>query len=190
VDEINFTLLPFSLQYDFFIEDDGQSLLADLDGEKFPRPLTIASHHRPTTVVSSRTRRSRLSRLRVFSAASENSVDQYGAVVLSLPQLCDVIDRHRSLQRAEIVSTEGYVERLGAITHRFLVLLLRRQGRKPVYLRLDRRLGRNTSTFHLLRSNGSTPANDVVGVFAELTLPRRPHVTNLSYIGTVRKQQG
>ena len=163
----------FYSQYDFFIEDDGQSLLAELDGEKFPRPLTISSRHRPPTVVSSRTRRSRLSRLRVFSTTSENSVDQYGSVILSLSQLCEVIDRHRSLQRAEIISTEGYVERLGAIIHRFLVLLLRRSGRKPVYLRLDRRLGKNTSALHLLRSSGSTPANDVVCLCAA---PNTPHV--------------
>ncbi|KAF8316119.1 hypothetical protein DL93DRAFT_794271 [Clavulina sp. PMI_390] len=50
---------------------------------------------------------------------------------------------------------------MGAFLHRFIVLELHRQGRKPVYLRLDRRLGKGASTFSLIRSSGSTPANDV-----------------------------
>lgn len=144
------------MQYDFFSEDDGRSLLSMLDGTKFPRPLSIHTT-RPETLVTAKSRFSR-----VFSTQSINSEVSYGTVVLSLPQLCDVINSHRSLARADIISTECYTERLGAITHRFLVLELRRHARRPVWLRLDRRLGKDTSTFTLLRSNGSTPANDVV----------------------------
>lgn len=58
--------------------------------------------------------------------------------------------------------TEGYAERSGVILHRFLVLELKREDKKPIYLRLDRRLGEGVSRMTLLRASGVTSANDTV----------------------------
>ena len=60
---------------------------------------------------------------------------------LSVSQLCDVIKQHRSLRRAEILSTECYTEYTGRVVHRFLLLELHREGRKDIWPRLDRRPG-------------------------------------------------
>lgn len=59
--------------------------------------------------------------------------------------------------------TEGYSERSGAILHRFLVLELTRKNKKPIYLRLDRRLGKRVNMISLLLTSGVTEANDNVG---------------------------
>lgn len=81
---------------------------------------------------------------------------------LSLADVCIHIDAHPSLRAAEIVSTECYALRAGAVTHRFVVLELRRQGRKDVWLRLDRRRGEKVSIFRFLSASGITDANDRV----------------------------
>ncbi|KAF8311054.1 hypothetical protein DL93DRAFT_2083723 [Clavulina sp. PMI_390] len=85
-----------------------------------------------------------------------------GFLNLSLDELCDVISQHRSLQAAEIVCTEGYAIRIGAIMHRLLLLQLRRPRKKMVWLRLDRLRSTKVSNFSFLLSGGSTPANDRV----------------------------
>jgi hypothetical protein len=101
---------------------------------------------------------------------THESADSVGSVVpdagklgMPLKEFCDYIDAHQCLQQAEISSTECYAEQHGAITHRFLILELRRRNRRTIWLRLDRRLGKNTSTMSFLRSLGVTEANDVVG---------------------------
>lgn len=90
------------------------------------------------------------------------AVPRYGVVDLSLPDVCNYIDEHRSLQFAEIVSTECYSEKAGAVTHRFVLLELRRPNRKDVWLRLDRRRGENVSILRFLAVSGITKANDRV----------------------------
>ena len=63
---------------------------------------------------------------------------------LNLTELCDVINRHRSLQNASIVSAEGYCRSIGrtGIVHRFIVLELERDGRQRIWLCIDRQRGR------------------------------------------------
>lgn len=76
--------------------------------------------------------------------------------------MCQYIDDHKSLQKAEIVSAECYSVQSGAVTHRFIVLELRREGRKDVFLRLDRRRGENVSVLRFIAVAGVTKANDRV----------------------------
>lgn len=85
-----------------------------------------------------------------------------GTLSLSLAQLCDSISQHRTLQQAEIISSEGYVVRSGAVIHRFLVLQLRRARRNMIWLRLDRLRSTKVSPLGFLRAGASTPANDTV----------------------------
>lgn len=81
---------------------------------------------------------------------------------MSLEDVCSYIDENRSLQTAEIISTECYCEPAGAVTHRFLVFELRRPRRKATWLRLDRRRGEGVSLPRFLTLSGVTKANDRV----------------------------
>lgn len=69
-----------------------------------------------------------------------------------------------SLARAEIVSAECYVQRFGLFNHRFLILHLRREGRKDMYLRMDRRAANDVSLTELVWSSGQTQSRDEVFV--------------------------
>jgi hypothetical protein len=75
-------------------------------------------------------------------------------------QLCDVVKQHRSLMQAEILSTECYTESSRGVVHRFLILELRREGRKDIWLRLDRRPGSSIS--QLVLNAGTVRAKDTV----------------------------
>lgn len=86
----------------------------------------------------------------------------YGVLDLSLADVCNHIDGHSSLRSAKIVSTECYAMKAGAVMHRFVILELRREGRKDVWLRLDRRRGNKVSFFRFLAASGITQANDRV----------------------------
>jgi len=66
------------------------------------------------------------------------------------------------------MSTECYAENLGGVTHRFLLLELRRSNRKDVCLRLDRRRGQNVSLIKFFAFSGVTKANDRVGLLVWL----------------------
>jgi len=83
---------------------------------------------------------------------------------LSLSDVCKYISDYRSLQNAEIMSTECYAENLGGVTHLFLLLELRRSNRKDVWLRLDRRRDQNVSLIKFFAFSGVTKANDRVGL--------------------------
>lgn len=107
-----------------------------------------------------------------------------GIIGLSLPQLCDSISQHRSLQQAEIVCSEGYAVRAGAVIHRFLVLQLRRARRKMIWLRLDRLRSTKVSPLGFLRAGASTPANDTVCSW--LLIRARHHVYTI--IDTLSRQ--
>lgn len=85
-----------------------------------------------------------------------------GVVDLSLTHVCDRIDAHSSLRAAQILSTECYAVKAGAVMHRFIVLELRHQDRKDVWLRLDRRRGEKVSLLQFLAASGMTQANDRV----------------------------
>lgn len=76
--------------------------------------------------------------------------------------MCDLVTKHKSLQRARIVSAECYAEKLGVVMHRFVILELKREGRKDIYLRLDRRRERNISTLNFLAASGTSLSNDTV----------------------------
>ncbi|KAF8316848.1 hypothetical protein DL93DRAFT_2077658 [Clavulina sp. PMI_390] len=77
---------------------------------------------------------------RVNTVASTVSViPPYGVIYLSLQELCRYVSEQETLRLASIVSSECYSEPIGPVTHRFVVMKLRREGRKVVWLRLDRR---------------------------------------------------
>lgn len=90
------------------------------------------------------------------------AVPQVGSIDLPLAKLCTYVDEQQSLQCAQIMATECYSQSSGAVTHRFLLLELRREGRKDIWLRLDRRRGEGTSLLKFLSSVGITKANDRV----------------------------
>lgn len=81
---------------------------------------------------------------------------------LELDELVALIRSHTSLQRAAILSTEGYKQRRNTILHRFLVLELRRQDRSPIWLRIDRRMHPETRMVSFLLASGKSPAYDTV----------------------------
>lgn len=85
-----------------------------------------------------------------------------GVLDLSVSELCQLIQQRRSLQRAIITKTEGYAERSGSVVHRFLVVELKREGKKLICLRLDRRRGEGVSPISLISASGVTSANDTV----------------------------
>lgn len=90
------------------------------------------------------------------------TVVSHGRLQLELSELCDLIEARDSLARAEIVSAECYVQRSGLWNHRFLILHLRREGRKDMYLRMDRRAANNISFTELVWTSGQTQARDEV----------------------------
>lgn len=55
----------------------------------------------------------------------------------SVIELCEFIQQHASLQHAIITMTEGYREHSGGVLHRFLLLGLEREDKKPIWLRLQ-----------------------------------------------------
>lgn len=80
-----------------------------------------------------------------------------------LNNLIQLIDADKVLQSAIILSTECCLQTIGAgIYHRYIVMQLERAGRKTIWLRLDRRRGSFVTNAQLLRSLGSTRANDTV----------------------------
>jgi len=132
-------------QHAFFSDNDGRSFISRDDESESPGP--------------SRNPLSRTStRLSVATAAT--AVPRLGVMDLSLSDTCKYISDHPSLQEAEIVSTECYVQNLGGVMHRFLLLELRRANRKDVWLRLDRRRGGNVSLLRFFALSGVTKAND------------------------------
>ena len=70
--------------------------------------------------------------------------------------------KHKSLQKALIVSTECYAEKTAVVTHRFIIMELQREGRKDIWLRLDRLRQRNISTLNFLAASGTSLSNDTV----------------------------
>ena len=100
----------------------------------------------------------------LYPPSGHTVVPSLGVMDLSLSDVCKYISDNRSLQNAEIISTECYAEKQGGVTHRFLVLELRRANRKDVWLRLDRRRGAGVSLFKFVAFSGVTQANDRVSL--------------------------
>lgn len=99
-------------------------------------------------------------RAAVPSRVSVNTVVDTDAVTeLPLRDLCTLIDEHQSLQCAAIVKSCTFVEKKPIAPHRFIVLELHRQGRKHIWLRLERK---PESRAALVSGIGRTPSNDVV----------------------------
>jgi hypothetical protein len=78
-----------------------------------------------------------------------------------MDEFCKLIREHRSLQRAEILSTETYCKMIGPIPHRFLLLELHREGRKDLWLRLDRGRDRDVP-FMRFAARFATASRDTV----------------------------
>ncbi|KAF8308155.1 hypothetical protein DL93DRAFT_2221274 [Clavulina sp. PMI_390] len=101
-----------------------------------------------------------LQRISTRASTHSASVPQFGVLECSLSDFCNYVDANLSLQTAEIISTECYTQSAGAVTHRFVVLELRRPNRRNAWLRLDRRRGKNVSILRFLAVSGVTVAND------------------------------
>lgn len=98
----------------------------------------------------------------LFRSSSVESLISYGCLELTLSELCDTIKTRRLLASAEIISVECYYQFLGLIKHRFLLLHLRRKGKRDVYMRLDRRAAEDTGPFELVWASGKTSTRDEV----------------------------
>lgn len=80
-----------------------------------------------------------------------------------LSQLCSLIGSYTVLQNAKIVSAECYCQSIVLrVVHRFLILELEREGKKNIWIRLDRKRARIDGTLKFLRDRGTTRANDTV----------------------------
>lgn len=87
---------------------------------------------------------------------------------ISLHDLFDVINRHRSLQHARILQADSYQKSNGRVTHRFIVLELERDGRERIWLRVDRRRDQNEGMLNFLARGAISPANDQVSFSVKL----------------------
>lgn len=108
-----------------------------------------------------------------------NTVIAHGALQASLEDFCELIISRRSLRQAQVTSTECYTERNRGILHRFLVLELCREGKKPIFIRVDRRV--SASTMGLLFGFGSAPAKDTVS-FTPDFVPRAVSDLHFSHL--------
>lgn len=86
-----------------------------------------------------------------------------GGYGIPLDHLCRLITSYPSLQDADIVASECYTKRIApTVVHRYLVLELRREGKKTVWIRLDRTRFKAGGAMRFVRSGAQTKANDVV----------------------------
>jgi hypothetical protein len=89
------------------------------------------------------------------------SVVSKGILRLTFRELCDFVTKHKSLQRAEIVSTQVYAERRPGLDHLFLVCELRLNDPQTLYLRLDGRRRRKLSRVTSFESEGAASNHTV-----------------------------
>lgn len=142
-------------QHNFFDDDNGNSLVPLLRNETHVAPTQRRLSRAMSQLSLHTTSRASTSSNLIISAPTY-------VIELTLADLCNYIDNERSLQAAEIVSTECYRQPAGAVTHRFVVLELRRLGRNVEWLRLDRRRGEGVSILRFFALSGVTKANDRV----------------------------
>ncbi|KAF8310025.1 hypothetical protein DL93DRAFT_2230586 [Clavulina sp. PMI_390] len=122
-------------------------------------PQSDSSRHAP--LYRTATRNSILS---TRSVASNIFLPTAGVIELSLSDFCAYVNERRSLQRATIVSVEGYHQTVGVVKHRFVLLELSRHGQKNIWLRLDRRRGKGVSILQFVAARGRTLANDIASL--------------------------
>lgn len=119
---------------DFFTGDDGYSVLS--------------SNSQTTTIMS------------VDSLAS---VAEGGTLSMHLQILCNYIKDHNSLSNGTILSASTYTQRTSLVVkHRFLLLHLRRKGKRDIWLRLDRLRSRDLAVLGFVFAGGQVEANDIV----------------------------
>ncbi|KAF8342236.1 uncharacterized protein EI90DRAFT_3208365 [Cantharellus anzutake] len=166
---------------DFFEAESGLNVLhtiEPLEGNESTR-LIASTQPRPLrqslTIFSNF---SIISGFSTFSKGSNLSIRSSGKT-FSLRDLCkNVIEEHLWLQTARIISTSCYSQYRNLILHRFLILQLRRPGKRDIWLRIDRRAG--LSPLKLAQKLGKTRANDTAQLSAsEKDLTRKARQENI-----------
>lgn len=144
------------MQNDFLSVDDDVSAIQQLHDMASDEGFTLS---RLPNAPKARSMASLASRV-----SSQTFLPIEGGYGVLLKHLCHLIDRYPTLRDADIVSSECYTEPIRLrILHRFLLLELHREGRKPIWVRLDRTRDNFTSTGRfLLLNRARTRANDVV----------------------------
>lgn len=101
------------------------------------------------------------------------NLPSFGRLEGSIPELCAYIDTSPSTKGATITTIICRGE-LDGVRHKFLLVQARKNGRKDLWIRLDRRVHR-TSTLAFALASGIAPANDCVSpvfvrveIFADL----------------------
>lgn len=113
---------------------------------------------RVTTSMSTRTD--------ISSESTRTIISERGGYGIQLEHLCRMISTNPSLQDAKIIGSECYTKNIGpsfaGVVHRFLVLQLLREGRKPIWVRMDRTRQKMGTTVNFVRAAATTRANDTV----------------------------
>ncbi|KAF8314081.1 hypothetical protein DL93DRAFT_1113719 [Clavulina sp. PMI_390] len=103
---------------------------------------------------------------RVNLSTTSSGVRSETGAHLSLAALCNLIESTPTLAEADILSVECYTQWSHVVIHRFVVLRLHRQGKRDMYLRMDRRVDQQVKnnqvleTLKFLFASGKTAAND------------------------------
>jgi hypothetical protein len=100
---------------------------------------------------------------------SEKTIILYGMTHYSVATFAREIRGVQRWRTAQVVETECYTQRsvLG-VTHRFLVLRVKRDGKKDLWIRLDRLVNPNVGVSGLLSRSCKTSPHDTVGVACRL----------------------
>lgn len=85
-----------------------------------------------------------------------------GKLVYTFAEFCTKVRLSRSLGKARVVSIECYRQSAGPVTHRFLLLHLRRYKRNDIWLRIDRQLAPNLTLPKFFARYFQSAANDSV----------------------------
>lgn len=104
----------------------------------------------------------------IESTTSHWTVPKVAGTTMKLDELVTLIRSQRSLQHADILSTEGYKQTHNGVLHRFLLLELQREKKPVVWLRIDRRADPNIDRISLLLAGGKAPAHDTVRLVVSL----------------------
>jgi len=148
-----------AFQGDFFTGESGERLLPDcgIPQDSFHYPYSSSDDEPSTPTFESEQSFPHASSAETVVMDSATSIHS-----LSLTKFCGLIEAHQSLQRAEIFSVECYIESIGLLLHRFLVLELRAAGEEPIFLRIDRRRLREYSMWNVRETIASMPTQDSV----------------------------
>lgn len=104
-----------------------------------------------------------LSRISLATVASTDTfLDHSVDPRIPLRGLLEVIERHRSLQHARIIRADAYQGFTGQVVHRFIILELERDGRQPIWLRIDRGREKGQSVRRFLAEGATAVAADQV----------------------------